>query len=76
MSPDTPMGQAVARVPDAEGELEQQMRELDLSSDTCHFLREVHIAEKRLNDAFEMAHRGGDLQAQVSLIYHEFYGGD
>jgi hypothetical protein len=53
--------------------LEQQMAELDLSSDTRRFLRKLHVAEKKLNDAFDTAHRGGDLEDRVSQVYHDMY---
>ncbi len=54
--------------------LEQQMAELGLSSDTRRFLRKLHVAEKKLNDAFDTAHQGGDLEKCVSQVYHDLYG--
>ena len=49
------------------------MAELGLSNETRRFLRKVHQTERRLNEAFEMAHRGGDLEAKVSRVYHDLY---
>ena len=54
--------------------LEQQMAELGLSSDTCRFLRKLHVAEKKLNNAFDTAHQGGDLEERVSQVYRDMYG--
>lgn len=54
--------------------LERQMAELDLSSDTRRFLRKFHVTEKKLNDAFDTAHHGGDLEERVSQVYHALYG--
>lgn len=54
--------------------LEQQMAELGLSNDTRRFLRKFHVAEKKLNDAFDSAHQGGDLEERVSQVYHDLYG--
>ncbi len=56
--------------------LERQMRELGLSSETRRFLRNLHAAEKQLNDAFSVAHQGGELEQRVSRVYHEMYGAD
>jgi tellurite resistance protein len=56
--------------------LERQMRELGLSSETRRFLRNLHAAEKQLNDAFSVAHRDGDLEQRVSQVYREMYGAD
>lgn len=53
--------------------LERQMAELGLSSDTRRFLRKLHVAEKKLNDAFDTAHQGGDLEKCVSQVYHDLY---
>lgn len=53
--------------------LERQMAELGLSSDTRRFLRKLHVAEKKLNDAFDTAHQGGDLEERVSQVYHDLY---
>lgn len=57
-----------------EAALEQQMRELGLSSDTRRFLRNLHVAEKQLNDAFSVAHQGGELEQRISQVYREMYG--
>lgn len=54
--------------------LEQQMAECGLSNDTRRFLRDLHAAEKQLNDAFSKAHQGGRLEARVSEVYREMYG--
>lgn len=50
------------------------MDELGLSSDTRRFLRHLHVAEKQLNDAFALAHEGGDMEQCVSHVYGELYG--
>jgi len=59
----------------ADGEvcLEQQMAELGLSNDTRRFLRDLHTAEKQLNDAFDEAHQGGELGQRVSQVYRKMY---
>ncbi|WP_426701745.1 hypothetical protein ACPPVV_01645 [Rhodanobacter sp. Col0626] len=54
--------------------LEQQMADCGLSNDTRRFLRNLHVAEKQLNDAFSKAHQGGRLEACVSEVYREMYG--
>lgn len=54
--------------------LEQQMAELGLSNDTKRFLRNFHEAEKQLNDAFDTARQGGELEQRVSQVYREMYG--
>jgi hypothetical protein len=54
--------------------LEQQMADLGLSSDTRRFLRDLHAAEKQLNDAFSEARQGGDLEQRVSQVYRKMYG--
>jgi hypothetical protein len=80
--PDTPMtsetasGKPQTLAADHEVSLEQQMSELGLSNDTRRFLRHVHLAEKQLNDAFNKSHRGGELEQQVSQLYHKLYGAD
>lgn len=56
--------------------LEQQMAELGLSRANKRFLRNLHLVEKQLNDAFEKAHQGGDLEQQVSQVYRELYRPD
>ena len=53
--------------------LEQQMAELGLSNDMRRFLRDLHTAEKQLNDAFDKARQGGDLEQRVSAVYREMY---
>lgn len=53
--------------------LERRMAELGLSNDTRRFLRDLHAAEKRLNDAFDRAHHGGELEQRVSQVYREMY---
>ena len=50
------------------------MADCGLSSDTRRFLRDLHAAEKQLNDAFQQAHRGGALEARVSSVYRRMYG--
>lgn len=59
---------------DNEAHLEQQMADLGLSSDTRRFLRDVHHAEKVLNDAYDKAHQDGALQKRISEVYHDLYG--
>ncbi len=44
-----------------------------LSSETKRFLRQLHQAEKHLNDAFEKAHRGDALDRCASELYHDLY---
>lgn len=56
--------------------LEQQMAEMGLSRANKRFLRHLHLVEKQLNDAFEKAHQGGDLEQQVSQVYRELYRPD
>ncbi len=56
--------------------LEQQMAELGLSSANKRFLRNLHLVEKQLNDAFEKAHQGGDLEQRVSQVYRKLYRPD
>lgn len=69
----TNTGDPQLRIAEADDDLEQQMGALGLSIGTRQFLRKLHVVEKRLNDAFEMAHRGGDLEAQASRVYRELY---
>lgn len=59
---------------DDEAPLEQQMSELGLSNDTRRFLRQVHLAEKQLNDAFDRTRQGGELEERVSQVYRDLYG--
>ena len=58
---------------DSDPGLEQQMAELGLPRDTCRFLRKFHLAEKMLNEAFDTAHQGGDLEERVSQVYRDMY---
>ena len=58
---------------DGEVSLEQQMAELGLSNDTKRFLRNLHTAEKQLNDAFDKARQGGELGQRVSQVYRKMY---
>ncbi len=82
ITPDTPMLTETASenqpalAANDEATLEQQMTELGLSSDTRRFLRHVHLAEKQLNDAFNKSRQGGELEQQVSQVYHDLYGAD
>jgi hypothetical protein len=82
VSPDTPMvtetasGNPQTLAANDEASLEQQMTELGLSNDTRRFLRHAHLAEKQLNDAFSKSHQGGELEQQVSQVYHDLYGAD
>ncbi|MDQ6647355.1 MAG: hypothetical protein M3Y93_08985 [Pseudomonadota bacterium] len=61
---------------DSDAALEQQMAERGLSGETKRFLRQLHQAEKHLNDAFEKAHQGGALDRCVSELYHDLYCSD
>jgi len=54
--------------------LEQQMTDLGLSNDTRRFLRNLHLAEKQINDAFNKARQGGELEERVSEVYRDLYG--
>lgn len=56
--------------------LERQMADCGLSNDTRQFLRDLHTAEKQLNDAFQRAHQGGALEERVSAVYRRMYGRD
>ncbi|MEP7186576.1 MAG: hypothetical protein ABI767_12140 [Rhodanobacter sp.] len=58
---------------DTDAALEQQMAGRGLSSETKRFLRQLHQAEKHLNDAFEKAHHGAALDRCVSELYHDLY---
>ncbi|OOG60308.1 hypothetical protein B0E48_00675 [Rhodanobacter sp. C03] len=50
------------------------MAELGLSNDTRRFLRNLHLAEKQLNDAFNKSRQGGELEERVSQVYRDLYG--
>lgn len=54
--------------------LEQQMADLGLSNDTRRFLRNLHLAEKQINDAFSKSRQGGELEERVSQVYRDLYG--
>jgi hypothetical protein len=58
----------------SDASLEQQMDDCDLSHDARQFLRDLHAAEKQLNDAFRRAHQGGALEERVSAVYRRMYG--
>jgi hypothetical protein len=73
MLPETSPRDQQATPSDRDPCLEQQMAELNLCSDTRRFLRKLHLAEKKLNDAFDTAHQGGDLEERVSQVYHDLY---
>lgn len=70
---DATPGDPRIRIADTDAELERHMSELGLSCDTRQFLRKLHQAERRLNEAFETVHQGGDPEAQVSQLYHDLY---
>ena len=55
---------------------ERQMRELGLSSEARRFLRDLHVAEKQLNDAFSRARQGGELEQRIRQVYRDMYGVD
>lgn len=63
-----------ARIAEDETILEQQMAELGLSNDTRRFLRNLHLAEKQLNEAFSKSRQGGELEERVSRVYRDLYG--
>lgn len=50
------------------------MRELGLSSEDRRFLRDLHVAEKQLNDAFSRARQGGELEQRIRQVYRDMYG--
>ncbi|EIL97115.1 hypothetical protein [Rhodanobacter thiooxydans] len=60
----------------ADASLERQMADCGLSSDDRRFLRDLHAAEKQLNEAFEQAQQGGALEQRVSAVYRRMYGKD
>jgi hypothetical protein len=62
------------RIADDEATLDERMTDLGLSDDTKRFLRNLHVAEKQLNDAFNKARQGGELGECVSEVYHNLYG--
>lgn len=62
------------RIVEDEAVLEQQMAELGLSNDTRRFLRNLHLAEKQLNDAFSKSRQDGELEERVSQVYRDLYG--
>ena len=69
------VSEAVPGSPD----LEQQMTQCGLSDETRRFVRNLHSAEKHLNDAFELVHGEGadrQRQQQVSQLYRELFGSD
>jgi hypothetical protein len=74
MLTETPAGNQSTRTVDDETDLEQQMAELGLSNDTRRFLRNLHLAEKQINDAFNKSREGGELEERVSQVYRDLYG--
>lgn len=64
------------RLETADASLERQMADCGLSSDARQFLRDLHAAEKQLNDAFRQARQGGALEQRVSAVYRRMYGKD
>jgi hypothetical protein len=62
------------RLETLDASLERRMADCGLSNDTRQFLRDLHAAEKQLNDAFQRAHQGGALEARVSAVYRRMYG--
>ena len=71
---DTASRNQPAQTADNEANLEQKMTDLGLCNDTKRFLRHLHVAEKQLNDAFNTARQGGELEERVSQVYHDLYG--
>jgi serine protease inhibitor ecotin len=61
-------------IADDEASLEQQMTELGLSNDNKRFLRNLRLAEKQLNDAFNKGRQDGELEERVSQVYRDLYG--
>ncbi len=61
---------------DNEAHLEQQMAALELSCETRRFLRDVHRAEKVLNNAYGKGRQTGPLDQRISQIYRDLYGSD
>ena len=61
---------------DNEAHLEQQMAALDLSPETRRFLRDVHRAERVLNNAYGKAQQDSPLDQRISQIYRDLYGSD
>lgn len=60
--------------PKADASLERRMDDCGLSVDERRFLRDLHAAEKQLNEAFAQAHQGGVLEQRVSAVYRRMYG--
>lgn len=61
---------------DTETHLEQQMAALELSHETRRFLRDVHRAEKALNNAYGKSHQDSPLDQRISQIYRDLYGSE
>jgi hypothetical protein len=59
----------------SDASLERRMADCGLSNDARQFLRDLHAAEKQLNEAFEQAHQDGALEERVSAVYRRMYGG-
>lgn len=74
MLTETASGNQQTQAADDEATLERQMSALGLSNDTRRFLRQVRLAEKQLNDAFNKSRQGGELEEQVSQVYRDLYG--
>ncbi|UJM90891.1 hypothetical protein LRK24_03025 [Rhodanobacter denitrificans] len=54
--------------------LERRMAESSLSDGTRSFLRQLHAAERQINEVFEQAHRDGGGEAQLGEAYRRMYG--
>ena len=52
------------------------MAALDLSHQTRRFLRDVHRAEKVLNNAYGKARQDSPLDQRISQIYRDLYGSE
>ncbi|WP_254427213.1 hypothetical protein [Rhodanobacter sp. C01] len=74
MLTETPSQNQLARTAGDETGLEQQMAKLGLSDETRRFLRNLHQAEKQINDAFSKSRQGGELEECVSQVYRDLYG--
>lgn len=74
MLTEIPSGNQPTRTADDETGLEQQMAELGLSDGTRRFLRNLHQAEKQINNAFSRSRQGGELEERVSQVYRDLYG--
>lgn len=52
------------------------MADSGLSDATRRFLRNLHAAERQINEVFEKVHRGGGPEGQLGEAYRRMYGAD